>query len=1131
MMNQRTNKRQQKLSERDPFFAPAPPIHSYHPPQSEPSSRLDLTSFETAPSPPASSIFTADDNNNRTFISNDTSIMSTPDESEERFLTQGFDEMVHDEDFEKSFNEASFSRPQSRTFETHSTLPDQVPFWCCWEIHRIAALLGHTPLDVFTRIYGTPHQKGPHFGEIWTSLERLCALEGLKSMPTKSAIQDWTTLENRYLDQKSNKAIYFKARLDWNDHPNDDPTPENLFKLQLNEIQLEQSCRLYRRFGADRFLVLSVPEFSSPPKRFRLQGDRETSLRKEIVDFLAGGPHFIAGRYWKVFYVETDKTKKSKREDKAKNLKTEVKSWLKVFMFAETGYDIVPESRPRLCSGHEEVMSEAVAEWHMPVQANMKSTDLKLFSRWGITLSKTTPTITLMQNEFLYLPDPPGPVMNDGCALMSYNLAKTIWEAYGGEGNVPSAVQGRIGGAKGLWLVDYRRRFQNVSKRDFWIQVSESQLKVKPHPRDRSDADESQRTFEVLKYASDCKEGHLNIQLITILEDRGIPRHVLETALISDTESYANSLTAAMEDPKALRLWMQEHNQTAASESQMNFCSFPHYRRDQMKLLLESGFHPKECAKLVECASLVLNDYMASYVEKLWIGLPCSTVVFCAPDPLSVLEEHEVFISFSSAIQDPRTGVSESALEDIDVLVARNPAYLASDMQLRRAVYKHELRHYKNVIIFPTKGIRPLASLLSGGDYDGDTVTVIWDPEFVGYFQNAEPPPMQSERQCGMKQEARPLAEIFNAGKPHQEARQDFLRGCIDFSARPSLMGKCSLEHEKLIYSLSQAEKGSKLSSPGAVLLAALAGYLVDSNKQGWAMTQEDWIRFRREASGVRCLPTPGYKDKNRPPSKTENYPNIIDFLKFVVAENRREKFVTKFKNLTFEAGTYDIVLSEYWKRAEGKAKKDTHRLLGNATEHKSTEGRATKETRKAPSKAYEQQGNSKGIQGLLIGDHGLTAKIFHLKEFAGEKMSLLKEDMQEYRAAVRTIYQQYQAIEPHDIDHELGRRYEDEKDGHLPYWSLLRASCLHYHVCAKRGFPAWVWYVAGRELCVLKAFQHSKIVVMTEEMYNILRVDSKGTKRLLEKKVVVADDEDVTDGVSVDEDDPEDANDGDDFV
>lgn len=41
------------------------------------------------------------------------------------------------------------------------------------------------------------------------------------------------------------------------------------------------------------------------------------------------------------------------------------------------------------------------------------------------------------------------------------------------------------------------------------------------------------------------------------------------------------------------------------------------------------------------------------------------------------------------------------------------------------------------MVVFSTKGSRSALSWLGGGDYDGDTVIVIWDPELVGQFTNA----------------------------------------------------------------------------------------------------------------------------------------------------------------------------------------------------------------------------------------------------------------------------------------------------------------------------------------------------------------------------------------------------------
>ena len=41
--------------------------------------------------------------------------------------------------------------------------------------------------------------------------------------------------------------------------------------------------------------------------------------------------------------------------------------------------------------------------------------------------------------------------------------------------------------------------------------------------------------------------------------------------------------------------------------------------------------------------------------------------------------------------------------------------------------------------MFSTEGKRSPLSFLGGGDYDGDTVVIIWDPDLVNSFVNADP--------------------------------------------------------------------------------------------------------------------------------------------------------------------------------------------------------------------------------------------------------------------------------------------------------------------------------------------------------------------------------------------------------
>ena len=114
------------------------------------------------------------------------------------------------------------------------------------------------------------------------------------------------------------------------------------------------------------------------------------------------------------------------------------------------------------------------------------------------------------------------------------------------------------------------------------------------------------------------------------------------------------------------------------------------------------------------------------------IALGRSTNAFMIADPLAVLDEGEIHIGFSGVFRDAKSAFSDSMLHNIDVLVARNPAHLPSDIQKVgfptlsctdlslltgtqvRAVFKPELRIYRDVVVFSSKGDVSLASKLSG---------------------------------------------------------------------------------------------------------------------------------------------------------------------------------------------------------------------------------------------------------------------------------------------------------------------------------------------------------------------------------------------------------------------------------
>jgi hypothetical protein len=517
-----------------------------------------------------------------------------------------------------------------------------------------------------------------------------------------------------------------------------------------------------------------------------------------------------------------------------------------------------------------------------------------------------------------------------------------------------------------------------------------------------------------------------------------------------------------------------------------------------MKLLLESGFHPEACDKLWSTAYDLLRSHMSDYLDKMRIRLPHSTVVFCAPDPCGVLAENEVFLSFSKPITDPRTGLSESELDNVDILLARNPAYLASDMQLRRAVYKRELRHYKNVILFSTKGEISTASLLSGGDFDGDTVTCIWDPRFIEHFQNVNMPDTPSEEDCGLEDQSRNLSDIFGPGRPIKEAITDFLCGCLSFNARANPLGMCSAEHEKLVYNLSLRQQSEKLSDPGALTLAALAGYLVDRNKQGWYLDNEVWYPLRRKAGGLKALPEPAYKDDYPPRISSNGCLNVLDFLKFDVAKDLSDRAKKEFESRRLEVGRYDPALSQYWLDAK----------IMMEQEEKDLTNRRPRSHNLRPAGPLSSK-----LSDLLAGDDGLQGEILEVKRIWDSRAvpnvvssanGEIREN-KEFELRIQEVYDAFEAIEPKKtIHHEIRRQHDRDTrlENPIPYWSLLKASCLYATIRGTGRLPDWAWYIAGRELCILKCLQNKEVKVMTLQMHEILKLDAKHTKSLLDRMV-----------------------------
>ena len=102
--------------------------------------------------------------------------------------------------------------------------------------------------------------------------------------------------------------------------------------------------------------------------------------------------------------------------------------------------------------------------------------------------------------------------------------------------------------------------------------------------------------------------------------------------------------------------------------------------------------------------------------QRCRILIPKSRLLFGICDGWDVLKEGECAVKVTmDGDGQPR------ALKGMEVLVTRNPCLHPGDLQKFKVVERDELAHLVDCIVFSTRGRRPAADLMSGGDLDGDT--------------------------------------------------------------------------------------------------------------------------------------------------------------------------------------------------------------------------------------------------------------------------------------------------------------------------------------------------------------------------------------------------------------------------
>ncbi|KAF8648909.1 hypothetical protein AX16_006144 [Volvariella volvacea WC 439] len=611
------------------------------------------------------------------------------------------------------------------------------------------------------------------------------------------------------------------------------------FAIQLLPMEKRRSYRFARFLGSRRILQLKVPDEVVNNDNERV---RQWLRRK----FIICGRVFMAfhSKDSSVYMMETDE-----------NYERETATW---------------------CGDQYRLSFSQFIHWHNPFDLNQNQPISKWSARFAIGFSDTVPGLEFRSKNIFMIDDiyssswdgkskpTAEQTMTDGCGFMNKAALLKITRALVYP-NLAVAVQGRIMGAKGLWIL-HPTDHDPLAEPRIWIRASQNKIKL-PH------LDYAHRIFDVITASKSGIPAALTRQSIINLSFNGIPNsefislqkqgltaEVLPLMEWGEAEGQnvhlyqAVSKNGSVTATRAARLgadrsrslglspreWGHENielleagktpdieeNSSGPYTGRSEPSGAPFNLNELTCELLQSGFSPLYFEPLRTKLKYIVENTVENSIEKYRIPIEGGLSAFIAPDPLGVLKEGEIFYMPSIAITDPLTMQAHDVLLG-EVLIGRYPIRLPSDMQRVRAVDAPELHDWKDVIIVPIVGERSFANLLSGGDYDGDETFILWQQSLVQRFRNQpltrEPDNLMTffERSVESGTEFNERASKLDCVEAQAAFQDVLLLGLHD-----AKVGLYSMFHDYSVWKFGY-------DHPDTILMAHIFAVLLDSSKTG----------------------------------------------------------------------------------------------------------------------------------------------------------------------------------------------------------------------------------------------------------------------------------------------------------
>ncbi|KAF8078266.1 RNA dependent RNA polymerase-domain-containing protein [Lyophyllum atratum] len=843
------------------------------------------------------------------------------------------------------------------------------------------------------------------------------------------------------------------------------------YRVKLERCALGPSCRFSRRFGSKNIL------------RIKIKSSLLHSQDNGLQDFFRK-PFVLWGSVFRSFYAKDDT----------------------VFLFRTNEGMVDGEIVPKQFPGFSLL---EFLDWHNPPLPNSNQAMTKWTARFALGLSNSVPgPIPQNIHDIDDILSAEKSDMTDGCGEFSRSMSLAVCRQMGLE-ECPTGVQFRGRGTKGM--VTERADTSPSGPLEIWLRPS--QIKIR-YPADHHDPlDPTLRIFEILRTSRMRSPARVSSETIINLAENGVPHPIFIHLLRASVAQIVEGLTT-WEGPEAMyTLWtnveragavvtsrrareaggearargFSERSNDEDEDEDEDGIEFdkalgerssawwadqtsgqPSSLEETVMVLLDAGFTPNNSAILREKLKQVVKTRIKDRVKNFRYELLHSAIAFVVPDPYGVLGPDEIQVKSSRRNLMDLDGLPTDTILG-DVLLTRNPCKVPTDVRKVRAVEDPLLRNYTDVIVCSVQGQRRLLDYLAGGDYDGDTATVIWAPEFVTPFKNAdekyskEPDGLDScftsagnEKVVDFVERTRSLSLLDQT----REA-QKYLLGALRDS---SLVGAYSTMHDNAIYSLGYG-------NPRTVKLAYKFCKVLDGSKTGLRIKP---ATLKADTKDYKKTRGPEWKEWK---AKAERKPK---------ERASNEPFTKRGKNSEYITGPFIMDdLRRY-------AKKESDKILANMEEV---------------------------FQALdVVRDHHLTQPWDDADKMANrgtpelqaakrrdlDRIKYHVEDMfREHRSQIQKNFTGKQIETRQDILRNLSKRFVASPTlDHMETFtdaasiSRLRASYAYLYDFRQKakgpGFSRFPWDMALRDLCHIKASALGPSKTVTIGFYERFRLSRR---------------------------------------